>query len=76
MKKKNDEKDLILDSTDKYKEVFSRIKSQIETINGGEKICYDKNHETIGVNIDDEMPLNQQIKYPTLTIIIRCVFSK
>ena len=35
---KNSEKYLILDSTEKYKEVFSGIKSKIETINGGEKM--------------------------------------
>ena len=34
----NDEKYLILDSIDKYKEAFSTIKSQIETINDGEKM--------------------------------------
>ena len=36
-KGKNGEKYLILDLTEKYKEVFSEIKSEIETINGGEK---------------------------------------
>ena len=34
---KNVEKYLILDSTEKYEEVFSVIKSEIETINRGEK---------------------------------------
>ena len=34
-KEEYDEKYLILDSTEKYKEVFSGIKSEIETINGG-----------------------------------------
>ena len=33
---------LILDPKDKYKEVFSRIKSEIETVNGGEKMYYEK----------------------------------
>ena len=33
--KKNDEKCLILDSKDKYEEVWSRIRSEIKTINGG-----------------------------------------
>ena len=46
----NGEKYLILDSTDKYEEVFSSIKSQIETINGEEKMYYEKNYATIGVN--------------------------
>ena len=33
---KGSEKYLILDTIDKYEEVFCRIKSEIETINGGE----------------------------------------
>ena len=37
-KEKNGEKYLILDSTEKYEEVFSGIKKEIETINGGKKI--------------------------------------
>ena len=35
-KEENNEKYLILDSTEKYEEVFSEVKSKIETINGGE----------------------------------------
>ena len=73
-KEKNGEKYLILDSIDKYEEVFSKIKSQIETINGGEKVFYEK-HVKIGVNTDDDIPMNKQIKFPTLTMIIRCVFQ-
>ena len=33
--KKSDKKYLILDSTDKYEEVWSGIRSEIKTINGG-----------------------------------------
>ena len=73
---KNGEKYLILDSTEKYGEVFSEIKSQIETINSGEKMYYEENYKKIGVNTDDDIPLNKQIKFPTLTIIIRCFFQK
>ena len=73
---KNGEKYLILDSTEKYEEVFSGIKSKIETINGGEKMFYEENYERIGVNTDDDIPLKKQIKFSTLIIIIRCVFQK
>ena len=38
IKEKIGEKYLILDSTEKYEEVFSGIKKEIETINGGKKI--------------------------------------
>ena len=74
-KEENGEKYLILDSTEKYDEVFSAIKSQIETINGGEKMYYEKNYARIGVNADDDIPIIKQIKFPTLTIIIRFVFQ-
>ena len=73
-KEKNGEKYLILDSIDKYEEVFSKIKSEIETISGGEKVFYEK-HVKIGVNTDDDIPMNKQIKFPTLTMIIRSVFQ-
>ena len=41
-KEKNDEKYLILDSTEKYQEVFSRILSEIKTLNGGKEQFYEK----------------------------------
>ena len=72
---KNGEKYLILNLTEKYDQVFSAIKSQIETINSGEKMYYEKNYARIGVNTNDDIPLNKQIKFPTLIIIIRCVFQ-
>ena len=64
---------LILYSTERYEEVFSGIKSEIETINGGKEFFYEK-HSKIGVNTDDDIPLNKKLKFPTLTIIITCVF--
>ena len=52
-KEKYGEKYLILDSTEKYDEVFSGIKKQIETINGGKELFYEKNYARTGVNTDD-----------------------
>ena len=75
-KEKNGEKYLILDSTEKYEEALSRIKKEIETINGGKELIYEKNYAKIGVNTDDDVSLNKQSKFPTLTIIIRCIFQK
>ena len=75
-KEKNGEKYLVLNSTDKYEEVFSGIKSEIETINGGEKMYYGENYKGIGVNTNDDVRLNKQLKFSTLTIIIKCVFQK
>ena len=74
-KEKYGEKYLILDSTEKYDEVFSGIKKEIETINGGKELFYEKNYAKIGVNTDDDIPLNKKLKFPSLTIIIRCVFQ-
>ena len=67
---------LILDSTEKYEEVFSQIKSEIETINSGKKLFYEKNYARIGVNTDDDVPLNKPLKFQTLTVTVRCVFQK
>ena len=42
-KEKYSKKYLILDSTEKYDEIFSGIKIEIETINGGKELVYEKN---------------------------------
>ena len=65
-KEKNGEKYLIIDSTEKCKEVFSEIRSEIETINGGKELFYEKNYARIGFNTDDDLPLNKPLKFPTL----------
>ena len=36
---------------------------------------YENNYTRIRVNTDGDIPLNKQIKFPILTIIIRCVFQ-
>ena len=74
-KEENGEKYLILDSTEKYEEVFSGIKSEIETVNGGETLSYEKDYATILVKTDDDVPLNKSIHFFSLTIIIRCIFQ-
>ena len=37
---------------------------------------YEKNYARIGVNPEDDLPLNKPLKFPTLTIIIRYVFQE
>ena len=64
------------DPTEKYDQVFSGIKKEIETINGGKELIYEKNYAKIRVNTDNDVPLNKQLKFPTLTIIIRCIFQE
>ena len=75
-KEKNGEKHLIIDSTEKYKEFWSGIRSEIETINDRKELFYEKNYAGIRVNTNDDLPLNKPLKFPTLTIIIRCVFQE
>ena len=54
--------------------MFSEIKSEIEI--GGKEMFYEKNYGKIRVDTDDNLPLNKPLKFPTLTIIIRCVFEE
>ena len=74
LKEKNGEKYLIIDSTEKYEEVFSEIRSEIETFNSGKELYYGKNYAKIEVNTDDDLPLNAALKFST--IIIRCILQK
>ena len=69
------EKFLIIDLIEIYEEIFSGIKSEIETINSGEEMFHEKIYSKIGANTDDDLPLNKPLKFPKLTIIIRCVFQ-
>ena len=75
-KEKYCEKYLIIDSTEEYKEVFSGIISEIKTINGGEELFHEKNYARIGVNTDDDVPLNKPLKFPALTIITRSILQE
>ena len=59
---KNGEKYLILDSAKKYEEVFSETISEIKTFNGRKELFYEKNYVRIGVDADDDIPLNKQLK--------------
>ena len=51
--------------TDKYEEVLSEIRSEIKTLNGGKELFYKKNYARIGINTDDNLPLNKPLKFPT-----------
>ena len=74
-KENNGKEYLILDLIEKYEEVFSEIKSEIEAINSGEEMYYEEDYPKIRVNTDDDIPLNIPLKFPLLIIIIRCVFQ-
>ena len=36
---------------------------------------YEKHYAKAGVNTDDDIPLNKKLNFPSLSIIIRCVFQ-
>ena len=71
-KERDGKKYLVLDSTEKYEEVFSGIKKEIETINGRKEPVHEKNYNKIDINAND-VPLYKPLTFPTLLIIIRCV---
>ena len=60
-KEKNVEKNVILDSKDKYEEVLSGFRSEIKTLNGGKELLYDKNYARVGINADGDLPLNKPL---------------
>ena len=60
----------------KYTELCDGIKYEIKTINGGKEKGYGKDYMKIKFNSDDDLSLNKQLKFPTLTIIIRSVFEE
>ena len=60
----------------KYEEVWEGVKKEIETINGGKKIEYEKDYMKIRFKSNDDSPLNKPIKLHLLIIIIRCVISE
>ena len=60
----------------KYSEVWSGIKDCIEKINDSELGKYDKDFMKIKFNSDDDIPLNKQLYFLTITVIIRNIFEK
>ena len=80
---KNGDKYLIISSQNddimqKYQEVFNGIKEIIKKkINDySQPIKYGDNYLNIKFKTDDNIPLNQIIYFPTITIIIRSVTQK
>ena len=83
LRKKKENKYLVLDEIDenkevlnKYKEFWEDIKKEIETINSGEKIEYGKDFKKIRFESNDDLPLCKPTKLRFLTIIIKSVFSE
>ena len=60
----------------KYSEVWNGIKDFIKRINKNELGEYDRDYMKIKLNSDDDIPLNKQLNFPTVTVIIRNIFEK
>ena len=60
----------------KYSEVWSGIKYFIEKINDSKLGEYNKDYMKIKFNSDDNIPLNKQLNFLSLTVIIRNIFEK
>ena len=57
------------------KNFFLEINQKLKQLIVVKKCIMKKNYARIGVNTGDDIPMNKQIKFPSLTIIIRCVFQ-
>ena len=78
----NDDKNLVFDDTyeneellKKYNDVFNGIMGKIKKIND-DWLEYTNSYKKIKLNSDDNLPLNRQLKFHTMTVTIRCVFSE
>ena len=59
-----------------YAEIWSGIKGQIKKINNGKLGEYGKAYMNTKFNSDDDLPLNKQLKFFDLTIIVRTIFEE
>ena len=66
------------DSVDEIKEVFKKytdvwdgIKNKTKSINGRKKNDYGKDYMKIKSNSDDDLQLNEPLKFHAMTIILR-----
>ena len=58
----------------KYSEVWNGTKDCIEKINNNKLGEYDRDYMKIKFNSDDDIPLNKQLNFPTITSIIHRIF--
>ena len=60
----------------KYTELWNGFKNETETINGGKKGEYGKDFMKVNFDTDDNLPLNKQLTFDMLAIIIRSVYEE
>ena len=59
----------------KYEELWIKIKDLIRSITKNSD-DYDEKYMKIKFNSDDKLPLNKTVQIPTITIVVRAIFSK
>ena len=59
-----------------YKELWSEIKDEIETITGSEPIEYEKDFMKIKFESNDDLPLGKILNIPLCVIITKSVFQE
>ena len=60
----------------KYAMIWSGIKDQIKKINDGNSVGYGKDYIKMKFDSDDNLSLNEILKFCILTIIIKNIFEK
>ena len=82
LKKKDSNRYLVFDLTDKnkklfkkYSDVFNGIMSKIREIDD-DWLEYSKDYMKIRFTSDNNFPLNKTLKFYNMTVTIRCVFSE
>ena len=55
---------------------MSELKSCIEKINNNKSGEYEKDFMKIKFNSDDKLPLSKQLKFLSITVVIRSVFEE
>ena len=59
----------------KYNEIWDGIKSKVKAINANSENDYWKDYVKTKLNSDDDLPINNLLKFHAMTIIIRSVFE-
>ena len=59
----------------KYTKLWDRIKNSIEKVNN-KLVKYGKDFTKIKFDSDNDLPLNKQLKFPTMTVLVRSVFEE
>ena len=57
------------------KKPFLELNHKFKQLMVEEELFYVKNYSRIAVNTNDNVSLNKLLKFPTLTVIIRCAFQ-